>query len=109
MAFLIKGNRITMDAYDYGLQLPIDVEDGTFEPTDKMLFELKKSKDSVPLISKEYVNVLSDTNLFRFFLEFTEKESLELPPGNYVYYVKYIKNGELRDTLVSGEDFKIKK
>ena len=109
MAFLIKGNRITMDAYDYGLQLPIDVEDGTFESTDKMLFELKKSKDSVALISKEYVNVLSDTNLFRFFLEFTEKESAELPPGNYVYYVKYIKNGELRDTLVAGEDFKIKK
>lgn len=109
MAFNIKGSRITMDAYDYGLQLPIDVEEGTFEAGDKMLFELKKSKDSVALISKEYINTLSDTNLFRFFLEFTEKESAALPPGNYVYYIKYIKNGELRDTLVSGEDFRIKK
>lgn len=109
MAFNIKGSRITMDAYDYGLQLPIDVEEGTFEETDKMLFELKKSKDSAPLISKEYINTLSDTSLFRFFLEFTENESAALPPGNYVYYIKYKKNGELRDTLVSGEDFKIKK
>lgn len=109
MAFNIKGNRITMNAYDYGLQLPIDVEEGNFEDNDKMLFELKKSKDSVALISKEYVNALSDTNKFRFFLEFTQQESEELPPGNYVYYIKYIKNGELRDTLVSGEDFKIKK
>lgn len=109
MAFNIKGSRIIMDAHDYGLQLPIDVEDGTFEPEDKMLFELKKSKDSAPLISKEYVNTLSDETMFRFFLEFTKNESAELPPGNYVYYIRYIKNGELQDTLVSGEDFKIKK
>lgn len=109
MAFIIKGNRITMDAYDYGMQLPIDVEEGTFESTDKMLFELKKSKDSVAIISKEYTNAVDKEDLFRFFLEFTEKESESLPPGNYVYYIKYIKNGELRDTLVSGEDFKIKK
>lgn len=109
MAFIIKGSRITMDAYDYGLQLPIDVEEGEFETTDKMRFELKKSKDSTVLISKDYVNTLTDTAKFRFFLEFTEEESAELPPGNYVYYIRYIKNGELRDTLVSGEDFKIKK
>lgn len=109
MAFIIKGSRITMDAYDYGMQLPIDVEEGAFEENDKMRFELKKSKDSMVLISKEYTNALTSTTLFRFFLEFTEKESAEIPPGNYVYYIRYIKDGELRDTLVSGEDFKIKK
>lgn len=108
MAFLIKGSRITMDAYDYGIQLPFDIEEGTFENTDRMSFELKKSKDSPTIISKEYVNTLNDEHLFRFFLEFTKKESESIPPGNYVYYIKYLKNGEVRDTLVSGETFRIK-
>ena len=38
-----KGNKIIMDAYDYGIQLPFDITGVTFAPTDKMKFELKKS------------------------------------------------------------------
>lgn len=109
MAFEIKGSRITMDAYDYGIQLPFDIEEGEFEATDTMRFELKKSKDSVTLVTKEYTNEISDNpNLFRFFLEFTKSESEVIPPGNYVYYIIYLKDGDVRDTLVSGETFKIK-
>lgn len=109
MAFLTKGTKIIMDAYDYGMQLPFDVEGAAFETTDKMLFELKKYETSLPLISKEYSNEIDSTDLFRFFLDFTKKESESLPPGNYVYYLKYVKDGETRDTIISGEDFKIKK
>lgn len=108
MALLSKGTRITMDYGDYGIQLPIDIDGAVFEDTDTMLFELKKSKNSCPIIKKEYTNTSDDNNLFRFFLEFTKKESQAIPPGNYVYYITYLKNGDVRDTIVSGESFKIK-
>ena len=109
MAFKAKGTKIIMDAYDYGIQIPFDISDLEFEDGDTILFEIKKSKDSGAIISKEYTNESTDTDTFRFFLEFTKKESEQLYPGNYVYYLKHIRDGEVRDTLVSGEDFKINK
>lgn len=109
MAFIAKGTRISMDAYDYGITLPIDVEGTNFEEDDTMLFELKKSSDSNSLIVKEFSNELQSTDLFRFFLEFSKEESESLFPGNYVYYIRYLKDGNVRDTIVDGDDFKIKK
>lgn len=109
MAFNTKGNKVIMDAYDYGIQLPFDITGTVFAPTDKMRFELKKSEDSETLFTKDYLNELDNTSKFRFFLEMTQKESENLSPGNYVYYVRYIKGGAVKDTVVSGESFKIKK
>lgn len=108
MAFITKGNKIIMDAYDYGIQLPFDVTGVTFALTDKMRFELKKSKDSDVLFIKEFRNELDNTAKFRFFLEFTQEESNKITPGNYIYYVKYLKDDEVLDTIVSGEAFQIK-
>lgn len=108
MAFITKGNKIIMDAYDYGIQLPFDVTGAIFTPTDKMRFELKKSKDAGVLLTKEFRNELDSTSKFRFFLEFDETESSKIAPGNYIYYVKYLKNDVVRDTIVSGEVFQIK-
>ena len=108
MAFITKGNKIIMDAYDYGIQLPFDITGVTFAPTDKMKFELKKSKDSETLLSKEFSNELDLTNKFRFFLELTQEESRNIAPGNYVYFVRYLKNDVIQDTVVSGEEFKVK-
>lgn len=107
MAFITKGNRIIMDAYDYGVQLPFDVTGITFAPTDKMRFEIKKSKDSETLFTKDYLNELDSTTKFRFFLEFTKEESDKIAPSNYVYFVRYLKNDTVKDTVVSGEDFKV--
>ena len=95
MAFLAKGNKITMDTYDYGIQLPFDITGDNFQPIDKMRFELRKSKDSENIISKDYLNELDSTSKFRFFLELTKEESALLTPGNYVYYVKYLKKQKL--------------
>lgn len=108
MAFTTKGSKIIMDAYDYGIQLPFDITGTTFLPTDKMRFEIKKSKDSETLISKEFLNELDSTTKFRFFLEFTQDESNKITPGNYIYFVKYLKNDVVRDTVASGEPFKVK-
>lgn len=108
MAFITKGNKIIMDAYDYGIQLPFDVTGATFAPTDKMRFELKKSKDSETLLTKEFLNELDSTTKFRFFLEFSEDESKKIAPGNYVYFVRYLKHDIIQDTVVSGEVFQIK-
>ena len=52
MALEGKGTRITMDYGDYGIQLPIDIDGAVFEDTDTMIFELKKSKNSYPIIKK---------------------------------------------------------
>lgn len=109
MAFNTKGNKIIMDAYDYGIQLPFDVVGTVFSPADKMRFELKKSEDSEVLITKDFLNELDTPSKFRFFLEFTQQETNLITPGNYVYYVRYVKEGVVRDTVASGEDFKVKK
>lgn len=109
MALIAKGTRIFMDYADYGITLPIDVEGTDFEATDTMIFELKKSSDSPSIITKEFTNELESTSLFRFFLEFSKKEAESLFPGNYVYYVRYLKDGDVRDTVIDGDDFKIKK
>ncbi len=108
MAFITKGNKIIMDAYDYGIQLPFDVTGITFAPTDKMRFELKKSKDSETLLTKDFLNELDSTSKFRFFLELTEDESKNITPGNYIYFVRYLKHDTIQDTVVSGETFQIK-
>ena len=108
MAFITKGNKIIMDAYDYGIQLPFDVTGVTFAPSDKMRFELKKQKDTETLLTKDFSNELDSTSKFRFFLEFSEEESNKIAPGNYIYYIKYLKNDIVRDTVVSGEVFQIK-
>lgn len=108
MAFITKGNKIIMDAYDFGLQLPFDISNLEFEENDKIVFELKKSKNSNTIIRKEFSNRSTDKNTFRFFLEFTKNDTENLYPGNYVYYLKHIRDDEVRNTLISGEDFKIK-
>ncbi len=108
MAFQTKGNKIIMDAYDFGIQLPFDVTGITFTPTDKIRFEIKKSKDSESIVTKDFLNELDSTSKFRFFLEFTEDESKKIIPSNYVYFVRYLKNDVVKDTIVSGEEFKVK-
>lgn len=108
MAFETKGTKIMMDAYDYGLQLPFEISEIDFESNDKILFELKKDKNSGVIVSKEYSNQSTTDGLVRVFLEFTKKESEGLHPGNYVYYLKHIREDQVRDTLVLGEDFQIR-
>lgn len=108
MALIAKGNKIIMDAYDYGIQLPFDITGAEFNPTDKMRFEIKKSKDSEAIFTKDFSNELDSTSKFRFFLELTQDESSNIAPNNYVYFVKYVKEGTVQDTIVSGEDFKVK-
>ena len=111
MAFLAKGNKITMDVYDYGIQLPFDVTGTVFDLTDKMRFELKKSKDSETLISRDYLNELDSTSKFRFFLELTKEEAALISPGNYIYFVKYLKKidgvDKVQNTIAS-DLFKVK-
>ena len=107
MALVGKGTRITMDYGDYGIQLPFDITDMDYEEGDTILFELRKSAKSGVVMTKEYTNMSTTEGTFRFFLEFTEKESKSLYPGNYVYYLKHMRDGELQDTIVSGENFKI--
>ncbi len=108
MALIAKGNKIIMDAYDYGVQLPFDITGAKFNPTDKMRFEIRKSKDSEILLSKDYSNELDSVDKFRFFLELTQEESSKIAPNNYIYYVRYIVEGNVRDTVASGEEFKVK-
>lgn len=107
MALFAKGNKITMDVNDYGIQLPIDVTGATFALTDKMRFEIKKSKDSDVLFSKDYLNELDNSSKFRFFFELTQEESIQFSPGNYIYFVKYVKDDIVRDTIGS-DDFKVR-
>lgn len=108
MALKAKGTKITMDAYDFGQILPFELTELSLEPGDQIIFELRKSKDTAPLIIKTYNNENADTTSFQFFLSFTQKETSYLFPGNYVYYLRHLRNGELRDTLVTAEQFKIK-
>lgn len=107
MALIAKGNKITMDVNDYGIQLPFDVTGAVFEPFDKMRFELKKSKDSDVLFSRDYLNELDSTSKFRFFLELTQEESSQITQGNYLYFVKYLRNDIILDTIAS-DDFKVR-
>lgn len=109
MALKGKGTRITMDYGDYGIQLPFDITDMDYEEGDTILFELRKSTKSGVILAKEYTNASTTEDIFRFFLEFTKKESESLYPGNYVYYLKHIRDGEIKDTLISGESFSIKR
>lgn len=107
MALEGKGTRITMNYGDYGIQLPFDITDIDYEEGDIILFELRKSTKTGVILAKEYKNQETTEGIFRFFLEFTKKESEGLYPGNYVYYLRHIRDGEIKDTLVSGESFKI--
>lgn len=108
MALKAKGNKITMDAYDFGQSIPFEISDIELTNNDTIVFEIRKSKDSGIILSKEYTNENGDGTSFRFFLDFTQKESSMLPPGNYVYYLRHLRNKTLRDTLITAEQFKVK-
>lgn len=103
MAINSTVSKITMDAYDFGIQLPFIFSEFPFEEGDKLLFELKKNEYSSPIIEKTFDNDYENMDIFVFSLDFTQKESAKIPPGNYLYYIKLIRNDEVKDTFLSDE------
>lgn len=109
MAFSSKGESLTLDYLDYGLQIPFEISELDFEEGDKIIFDLKKSKNSGVMFTKEFENQSTEEGIVRIFLEFTKKETESLFPGNYVYYLRHYRDGELRNTIITAQDFKIRK
>lgn len=108
MALFNKGETITMDVNDFGQTLPVYITDINIDPSDKVIFEVKKNTDSSPIIRKEYENSIISNNEFDFFISFTESESKMLNVGNYIYYIRLVRGNELVNTLISGSPFIVK-
>ena len=102
------GNKLIMDRNDFGETLPITLSGITFENYDKIDFVIKKAPNSYTILTKEYSNATPDATDFSFLLSFTEKESKQLKPGSYVYYVILKRDKELQNTLISGETFTVR-
>lgn len=105
---MIKTNntKINMSHGDYGQIVPFNISGIALDGTqDKILFEIKKASNSYTILSKIYTNKITSLNEFQFDLEFTQKESLLLNRGDYVYYLKHIRDNELQDTIIEAEPF----
>lgn len=108
MAFFSKGESLTLDYLDYGLQIPFEIYELDFEEGDKIVFEVKKSKNSGVIFTKEFENQSTEEGTVVIFLEFTKKESESLFPGNYVYYLRHCRDGEVQNTIITEKDFKVR-
>ena len=102
-------NKIIMSHGDFGSVLPFTITDITLDSNeDKILFEIKKAPNSYTVLSKVYSNKLESLREIQFDLSFTKEETARLPRGSYVYYVRHIRDDELRDTLLEDKLFEVK-
>ena len=111
MVMKSEGKRIYMDLHDFGIMQVFTVKNlQDFESGDMFIMEIRKSKnDNDPILTKTFdLLQKNDDNSYSFTLEFTQGESEQLAAGDYVYTLKHYREGQLRNTLVNNELFRVR-
>lgn len=103
------GKTITMNEYDYGLDLPFKLS-GDILTTDKIVFSIKKNiYQEEKIIRKEFNDLVNEDGKIVFVLSFTEDETKLLPSGNYIYMIHQCRHCKMHNTIVKDGIFTVEK
>lgn len=106
---MLKGNdqnsEIEMVEGDYGLTLPITLQNSntTFSKEDCFSIKIFKEIDGKPIITKEYSNISNNTIEFSL----TQEESNLLPKGRYYYDIDWFQDNNFLGNIVRKKRFKV--
>ena len=95
---------IEMVEGDYGIALPIKIENKTLGLDDKFRIKIFKEVNKESIIVKEYSN--TENNIIEFML--TKEESELLPVGKYVYDLDWFQEGAFLGNLLRKKKFEVK-
>ena len=99
-----ENNLMEMVEGDYGIVLPIKIENDKLSLDDKFRINIFKNANEAPIITKEYSN--TENNTIEFML--TKKESELLPVGKYVYDLDWFQDDQFLGNLLAKKKFEVK-
>ena len=98
-------NELSMARGDFGIQLPIKIEDITLASGDSIKIAITSRMNGTAIIEKEYTNIQNST----VNLELTEAESAKLPVGNYFYILDWYQDGNFMCNIINDGVFRVVK
>ena len=99
-----EGNSIEMVEGDFGIVLPIKIENEKLNSDDKFRINIFKDSNETPIVTKEYSN--TENNTIEFML--TKEESALLEVGNYVYNLDWFQEDNFLGNVLAKKKFKVK-
>lgn len=99
-----EDNVIEMVEGDFGIVLPIKIENEKLNLEDKFRINIFKDSNEELIVTKEYNN--TEKNTIEFML--TKEESVLLPKGNYVYDLDWFQDEAFLGNLLAKKKFKVK-
>ena len=102
MAWTVKNTTLSMAEGDWGVALPITVDEVTFTEHDLLRFTFKDQNNGSTLLTKEYTPVENTVNL-----TLTEAETALFPVGQYVYSLDWYQAGAFLCNVIPTAAFKV--
>lgn len=96
-------NEIAMAIGDFGIQLPVDIEDTTLANNDSVKIVIKNRMNGAVIVEKEFTNI--QENSFNF--ELTEAESAKFPVGRFVYRLDWYQDGNFMCNIIPDGVFRV--
>lgn len=89
-------NEITMARGDWGIIVPITLDDVTITASDSARLTIKSTLNGTTIIEKEFTNIVNNT----IQVMLTESESAKLKVGKYVYSLDWYQNGSFMCNII---------
>ena len=102
MAWTVKNTTLSMAEGDWGVALPITVDEVTLTEHDLLKFTFKDQNNGNVILTKEYTPVENTANL-----SFTEAETALFPVGQYVYSLDWYQSGAFLCNIIPTATLKV--
>lgn len=106
MAWIVRGNDLTMIKRDFGVALQVKINGVTLGAQDTIRFTINKGIDGETVCVKEYTGIIEDNTVS---LEFSEEDTAKLDVGTYAYSLDWYQNGSFMDNIVPDAPFRVVK
>lgn len=101
--WVVNGCDLKMTEGDWGLELPVTINDVTFSQNDEILFTLKDEMNGNTVLTKNFSDIVENT----ITLAFTEEESALLSVGTYYYALDWYQNGAFLCNIIPASTLKV--
>ena len=102
MAWSVKNTTLSMAEGEWGVALPITVDEVTLTEHDLLKFTFKDQNNGNVILTKEYTPVENTVNL-----SFTEAESALFPVGQHVYSLDWYQSGAFLCNIIPTATLKV--
>ena len=105
MSWTVNNNdfEIRMTEMDFGIKLPLELQDFTITQSDMFKFVIKDAPNGNVILDKDFANISQNT----INIELTEQETIKLTVGVYYYYLDWYQDHVFRDCIIEAARFKV--